>query len=92
MYEENIDVSITECTNCKTDEYLMEIETVEMTRDQIIKELINDELQACIADEYLEQVLYTGIVGYKDFSNDDLVSDWNNNIGESKGQTAKIVN
>lgn len=63
-----------------------------MTREAVIDELTENEVDAFFANEdYLRIAIYEGIKGYKDYANEDLIEEWNNNIGEDTGESLVIV-
>lgn len=69
-----------------------------MTREAVIDELTENEVDAFFAngpsysyEDYLRIAIYEGIKGYKDYANEDLIEEWNNNIGEDTGESLEIV-
>lgn len=62
-----------------------------MTREAVIDELIENELDALwMNEDYARVALYEGITGYKDYSDGELIEEWENNIGEDTGETLVI--
>jgi hypothetical protein len=60
-------------------------EVVEKTREEVIDELIEDEVEHFLGNEdYLSITLMNGYKGYKDYTNEELIEEWENNIGKDE--------
>lgn len=65
---------------------------VRLTREQVINDLVDDEIDHMTNSDnygYLEMVLINGFKGFKDYSDAELIEEWENNLGD--GQYLVIV-
>ena len=55
---------------------------VEKTREDIIDELTD----AVIASDNMADILYDGVKGYKDYTNQELIEEWQSWVGDDEQQ------
>lgn len=65
---------------------------IKKTREEVIDELLDDVIESARADIFfITSVFVEGCKGYKEYTNEELATEWNNNIGESLNERVVIV-
>ena len=65
---------------------------LKLTRDEIIELLIEDELDHFIGDaDYLAMSLYEGYKGFKDYTDEELIEEYRNNIEDVEVRIVELA-